>query len=128
MENRQETLSISELYVIGKKKYCGQNEGLENWKTDLMKFVSKEFHELMNSENRQEQKKAMEELSLWLNTTHISFFFRDSWGNDSDNKKKALEYLHHAQLLERKFNDQYIIQAVNQAIKACNENKYQLMY
>ena len=124
MERENETLSVSELYVIGKKKYFQEEEGLENWRKDLMKFVTKEFHDRMNSNDRKDQKKANEELSLWLSTTHISFFFRESWGKDSDNKKQALEYLHHAQILERKFNDQYIIQAVNQAIKSCNENKY----
>ena len=128
MDKRNEPLSVAELYVIGKKKYCKHDDGLENWKTDLMKFVTKEFHDQLNSNDRKEQKKATEEISLWINTTHISYFFQETWGKDSDNKKKALEYLHHAQIMERKFNDQYIIQAVNQAIKACNENKYQSMY
>ena len=127
MDKENETLSVSELYVIGKKKYCHKEEGLENWRKDLMKFVTKDFHDRLNSDDRRDQKKANEELSLWLSTTHISFFFRESWGNDTDNKKKALEYLHHAQILERKLNDQYIIQAVNQAIKDCNENKYHFM-
>ena len=128
MEKRNDTLSVAELYVIGKKKYWSKEEGLENWKTDLMKFVSNEFHEQLNSEDRKIQKKANEEIALWINTTNISYFFRESWGNDSDNKKNALECLHHAQILESKFNDQYIIQAVNQAIKACNENRYQFLY
>lgn len=81
----------------------------------------------LNSEDRKDQKKANEELSLWQSTTNISSFFRESWGKDSDSKKRALEYLHHAQILERKFNDQYITHAVNQAIKSCNENKYHFM-
>ncbi|KAK8894989.1 hypothetical protein M9Y10_023431 [Tritrichomonas musculus] len=127
MDKENQTLSVSELYVIGKKKYCIHDGGLENWKNDLMKFVTKEFHDRLDSDDRKDQKKAYEELSLWINTTHISFFFRETWGNDTDNKKKALEYLHHAQILERKYNDQYIIQAVNQAIKACNENRYHFM-
>ncbi|KAK8849293.1 hypothetical protein M9Y10_018662 [Tritrichomonas musculus] len=127
MDKENQTLSVAELYVIGKKKYCIEEEGFENWRKDLMKFVTKEFHDRLNSDDRKDQKKANEELSLWQSTTNISFFFRESWGNDSDNKKKALEYLHHAQILERKFNDQYIIQAVNQAIKSCNENKYHFM-
>lgn len=128
MENGNERLSISEMYVIGKNKYSKHEEGMENWQKDLMRFVSREFHEQLNSENRREQKKANDEISLWINTTHISFFFQETWGKDSDNKKIALECLHHAQLLERKFNDQYIIQVVNQAIKACNENKFNSMY
>ena len=128
MDKENRTLSVAELYVIGKKKYCIEEEGFDNWRKDLMKFVTKEFHNRLNSEDRKDQKKANEELSLWQNTTSISFFFRESWGNDSDNKKKALEYLHHAQILERKFNDQYIIQAVNQAIKSCNENRYLFLY
>lgn len=40
-----QTLSVSELYVIGMKKYCMHEEGLENWRKDLMNFVSKEFHD-----------------------------------------------------------------------------------
>ena len=128
METGNESLSISELYVIGKKKYGGHQDGLDNWKTDLLKFVSKEFHDSLNSKNRKEQKKAYEEVSLWINTTHISFFFRESWGDESESKAKALQYLHHAQILERKFNDQIVIQALNQAIKSGNENRFQLMY
>ena len=75
----------------------------------------------MNSAYRKEQKKANEEISFWINTTHISYFFREIWGNDSDNKKKANEYLHHAQLLERKFNDQYIIKLLT---KQCNKKMH----
>lgn len=86
-----QTLSVSELYVIGMKKYCMHEEGLENWRKDLMNFVSKEFHDWLNSNDRKDQKKSSEELSLWISTTNISFFFRETWGNNSDNKKKALE-------------------------------------
>ena len=75
MEKRNEQLSISELYVIGKKKYCKHEEGLENWKTDLRILKSQ-----LNSNDRKEQKKASEEISLWINTTHISFLLPRNLG------------------------------------------------
>ena len=78
MDKENQTLSVAELYVIGKKKYCIEEEGFENWRKDLMNFVTKEFHERLNSEDRKDQKKANEELSLWQSTTNISSFFRES--------------------------------------------------
>ncbi|KAK8865179.1 hypothetical protein M9Y10_010715 [Tritrichomonas musculus] len=96
MDKENQTLSVAELYVIGKKKYCIEEEGFENWRKDLKNFVTKEFHDRLNSYDGKDEKKANEELSLWQSTTNISFFFRESWGKDSDNKKRALEYLHHA--------------------------------
>lgn len=124
MEGRTQALSVAEIYVMGMKKYGDSQAGLENWKSDLLKFVSKEFHDQLNSSNCQIQKKANDEVSLWVAATEISFFFRSTWGKDINNKNKALQYLHHAQLLERKFNDQYIIQVINHSIRTCNENKY----
>lgn len=127
MDSGNNNLSVSELYVIGKKKYGSSETGLENWKSDLLKFVTTEFHESLNSSDIKVQKKANQEVALWINTTDISFFFRGMWGDESENKLKALEYLHHAQILERKFNDQLVIQVINRAIRSCLENKYHFM-
>lgn len=127
MDATSEPLSISEMFVIGKKKYGDNQIGLENWKTDLLKFVSEDFHDLLNSEDSAVQKKANDELALWINTTDLSFFFKGMWGDEYDNKNKALQYLHHAQILERKFNDQFVIQVINRAIRACLENRFQFM-
>lgn len=127
MESKTQPLSISELYVMGMKKYGDSQTGLEKWKEDLYRFVTPEFHKLLNSKNIEEQRKATDEVSMWMSTNEISFFFRNSWGKDASNKNKALQFLHHAQLLERKFNDQFIIQVINLSIKSCLENRYQFL-
>ena len=127
METGNETLSVSELYVLGKKRYGNKQNGLENWKTDLLKFVTQEFHDRLNSSSVAEQKKANDEVTMWINATDVSFFFRGSWGDQSDSRSKALQYLHHAQLLEHKFNDQFVIQVINRAIRSGLENRYQMM-
>ena len=94
-----------------------RNTGFENWKTDLLRFVAQDFHDSLNSSDRKEQTEADQELALWINTTDISFLFRGTWGDKSDNRSKSLQCLHNAQILERKFDDQYIIQAINRAIR-----------
>lgn len=124
---RSEPLSISEMYVIGIKKYGDLETGLENWKADLYKFVSQEFHDMLNSSNIEERKNAINEVSIWVSTNEASFFFRNTWGNEPSNKSKALQYLHHAQLLERKFCDQFIIQIINNSVRTCLENKYHFL-
>ena len=101
--------------------------GLENWKEDLYKFVSNEFHDKLNSTDIAEQKAATDEVRTWVAANDVSFFFRKTWGKEANNKAKALQYLHHAQLLERKFNDQFIIQVINHSIRSCLENKYQII-
>ena len=78
MDKENQTLSVADLFVIGKKKYRNEEEGFENWRKDLMNFVTKEFHDRINSEDRKDQKKANEEHLLWQSTTNISFFFRES--------------------------------------------------
>ena len=123
MNVKSDLLSISEIFALGMKKYGNLQDGFENWKGDLMKFVSEEFHDQLNSPNRQIQKQANDLASLWTSTTEISFFFRSTWGKKADNKSKALQYLRHAQLLERKYNDQYVIQIINHSIRTCLENK-----
>lgn len=96
MDTGKKNLSVSELYVIGKKKYSDNNTGFENWKTDLLRFVAQNFHDSLNSSDRKEQTEADQELALWINTTDISFFFRGTWGDKSDNRSKALQCLHNA--------------------------------
>ena len=127
MRRSSESLSTSEMYVIGIKKYGDIETGLENWKEDLYKFVSPEFHDMLNSSNIEERKNAINEVSIWVSTNEASFFFRNTWGSEPSNKLKALQYLHHAQLLERKFNDQFIIQIVNHSVRTCLENKYHFL-
>lgn len=127
MEGRTEPLSFSEMYVLGIKKYGDSQMGLENWKEDLYKFVSNEFHDKLNSTDIAEQKAATDEVRTWVAANDVSFFFRKTWGKEANNKAKALQYLHHAQLLERKFNDQFIIQVINHSIRSCLENKYQII-
>ena len=51
MERKSEPLSTAEMYVIVIKKYGNKQEGLENWKTDLYKFVTPKFHDMLNSSN-----------------------------------------------------------------------------
>lgn len=122
-----EKMSISEVYAEGKKKYSDKEKGLENWKADLMNFVTKEFHEKLNSKDNMQQKEAEDLVSMWISTTYISFFFRDSWGDEQNNKSQALQYLHHAQLLEQKFDDQMVIQVIDRAIESCRINKFALI-
>ena len=68
--------------------------------TDI--FVTKKFHDQLNSIDLKKQKRTSEEIALWIITTHFSFFFQETWVKDGDNIKKVLEYLH-----------QYIIQVFN---------------
>ena len=92
MERKSEPLSTAEMYVIVIKKYGNKQEGLENWKTDLYKFVTPKFHDILNSSSIEERKKAIEEVSIWVSTDETSFFFQNAWFKDVNNKTKALQF------------------------------------
>lgn len=112
-------LSTSEMYIIGKQKYANTQTGMEMWKSDLMRFVSEEFHNMLNSSDSNVSQSAIQELVLWASTTGLSLFFQGTWGSDQNNKSLAMQYLNTAQMLEQKFNDQMIIEIIDLAILDC---------
>lgn len=122
-EDFVDPFSPSAMYVKGSKLYGSNETGLEKWKNDLLRFVSEDFHNSLNSDDADVCRKANQEISLWMSTTNLSFFFRGSWGSDQNNKMKAMQYLNKAQLLEEKYNDQPVIEIIDRAIESCFENK-----
>lgn len=118
-------MSTSEMYVIGKQKYGDLQTGMEQWKSDLMRFVSEDFHNLLNSPDNSLSQSAIQEVVLWASTTGLSLFFENSWGSDHNNKSMALQYLNKALMLEQKYNDQMIIEIIDLAIQDCCDHVYQ---
>lgn len=118
-------MSTSEMYVIGKQKYGDLQTGMEQWKSDLMRFVSEDFHNLLNSPDNSLSQSAIQEVVLWASTTGLSLFFENSWGSDHNNKSMALQYLNKALMLEQKYNDQMIIEIIDLAIQDCCDHAYQ---
>lgn len=124
MSINYQNLSTSEMYVIGKQKYGDPQKGLQMWKDDLMRFVSEDFHNSINSEDSSVSQSAIQEIVLWASTTGLSLFFQNSWGSEHNNKSMALQYLSQAQMMEQKYNDQLVIEIIDLAIQDCCDNAY----